>query len=130
MPQLLQSGAEGLVASGELEPKDPNKHIKEELALQTGTHFFLPFLSVSTSCIIKTNTTNFLSNCRSHLPENEMFSDDILHSFIAPYITVEALACKVLYILNVYHQPLILHLATLFGCFKAALVHQVDWGPE
>lgn len=51
----------------------------------------------------------------SHLPEDEVVPDDVLHSLVAPHVTVEALAGKILHVLNVYHEPLVLHLTTLLG---------------
>lgn len=44
-----------------------------------------------------------------------MFPDYVLHSLVAPDITVETLARKILHILNVYHEPFVLHLTTLLG---------------
>lgn len=51
----------------------------------------------------------------SHLPKNEVVPDDVLHSLVAPDVTVEALAGKILHVLDVYHEPLVLHLTTLLG---------------
>lgn len=44
-----------------------------------------------------------------------MVPDDVLHSLVAPHVTVEALAGEILHVLNVYHEPFVLHLTTLLG---------------
>lgn len=44
-----------------------------------------------------------------------MLADDVLHSFVAPDIAVETLTGKILHVLNVYHEPFVLHLTTLLG---------------
>lgn len=51
----------------------------------------------------------------SHLPKNEMLADDVLYSFVAPDVAVETLTGKILHVLNVYHEPFVLHLTTLLG---------------
>lgn len=38
-----------------------------------------------------------------YLPEYEVFSDDVLHCIITPYIPVQALTSKILNVLNVDH---------------------------
>lgn len=52
-------------------------------------------------------------SAHSYLPEYEVLPDDGPDRVVAPHVSVETLAGKVLHILDVDHQPLVLQLTTV-----------------